>query len=487
MTIINDPDTLDEALSSSLTSSNIFQYIYDSLVYIGDDHLPHPWLAEKWDINTDGTQITFSIRSGIKFHDGTVLDGAAVKANLDRILDPKTASIAKTGLGSMTTVDLVDPMTVRCNFTAAYAPILTNLDGTAMSSPAAVAKYGDTYGHHPVGTGPFMFKDWTQGQGVDIVRNPNYVQYREDYKNKSAPYIDGISWKIIADQATSTAALLTGELDIAGVQLTQANSIMTNADFQTYIWKDRNGYIFVEYNMNKAPFNDLAVRKAVALALDRDSIVKSAWNGFATVDLLPIPTGVAGYTTDLNQFAYPYDPAKAKQTLTDAGYTAGSDGVMAKDGKSLAFTMIVYSGYDALKTCGEIVQANLNAIGMKCTAQVMDFSAELPLLNAGNFDCDLMRWTSSDPDILTLMFKTPGWTKQMHDTTLDGLCDKMDATIDPEKRLDAVHDVVKYLLAQAIVAPICVDWSITAVHTYVKDYSLTVFGEGRMADVWLDK
>jgi ABC-type transport system substrate-binding protein len=85
------------------------------------------------------------------------------------------------------------------------------------------------------------------------------------------------------------------------------------------------------------------------------------------------------------------------------------------------------------------------------------------------------------------MFKTPGWTKQMHDSKLDALCDTMDATLDPVKRLGAVHDVIKYLLDQAIVAPICVDWSITAVHSYVKDYSLTVFGEGRLPDVWLDK
>jgi len=487
MTIINDPDTLDVALASSLTSSTIFQYIYDCLVYIGDDHQPHPWLAEKWNINGDGTQIQFVIRQGIKFHDGTPLDGAAVKANFDRMLDPKVASIRKTGLGPMTGVDLIDPNTIQCNFSKAYAPILTNLDGTGISSPTAVQKYGDKYGHNPVGSGPFMFKEWAQGQSVSLVKYPDFKQYRQDAKNMGAPYVDGLQWKIIAEQATSTAALQSGELDIAGVDLTQANSVMNNKEFNVYIWKERDGYIFVEYNMNKAPFNDLSVRKAVAYAIDRDSCVKSAWNGFASVDLLPIPTGVAGYDESLNQYAYPYDPDKAKKALTDGGWAAGSDGVMAKDGKPLSFTMIVYAGYDALKTCGQIVQANLQAVGMKCQVQVMDFGAELPLLNAGNFDCDLMRWTSPDPNILTLMFKTPGWRKQMHDSKLDALCDTMDTTLDPNQRLNAVHDVLKYLLDQAIVAPICVDWSLTAVHQYVKDYSLTVFGEARLWDVWIDK
>jgi peptide/nickel transport system substrate-binding protein len=196
---------------------------------------------------------------------------------------------------------------------------------------------------------------------------------------------------------------------------------------------------------------------------------------------------VAGYDESLNQFAYPFDPDKAKQALTDGGYTAGGNGIMEKDGKPLSFTMIVYAGYDALKTCGQIVQSNLKDVGMDCQIQVMDFGAELPLLNGGNFDCDLMRWTSSDPTILSLMFKTPGWTKQMHDADLDALLTTADTTIDPQKRLDAVHEAIKYLLAQAIVAPICVDWSLTFVHKYVKDYSLTVFGTGRLADVWLDK
>ena len=344
MTIINDPDTLDVALSSSLTSSTIFSHLYDSLVYIGEDHQPHPWLAEKWDISQDGKQIQFAIRQGIKFHDGTPCDGAAVKANFDRMLDPSVASIRKTGLGTMTGVDLVDDHTIQCNFTTAYAPILTNLDGTGIASPTAVKKYGDSYGHNPVGTGPFMFKSWNQGQSVELARYPDFKQYRDDYKNSGAPYVDGLQWKIIAEQATSTAALLSGELDIAGVALSQASQIMNNKDFNVYIWKDRDGYIYVEYNMNKAPFNDVAVRKAVAYAIDRESVVKSAWNGFATVDLLPIPTGVAGYDKSLDQYAYPYDPEKAKKALTDAGYTAGSDGVMQKDGKSVQFTMIVYAG-----------------------------------------------------------------------------------------------------------------------------------------------
>ncbi len=484
---INDPDTLDPALSSSIVSSLIFQYIYDGLVFIGEDHLPHPWLASKWDISTDGKQITFTIHTGAKFHDGTPLDGAAVKASFERILDPKIASIRKTGMGPVTSIDLVDAQTVRFNFSAPYAPLFTNLEGNGVVSPAAVEKYGDKFGHNPVGTGPFMFKEWATGQSVTLVRYPDFVQFRDDYKNKGVAYLDSLVWKVIGDSATRNAALLSGELDIAGVDLTQASTVQKNPEFQVFVWKDRDGFIFVEYNMNKPPFDDLALRKAMAYAMDRDGMVKSAYNGFATANLLPIPNGVAGWDKSLEQYAYPFDLTKAKAALTDGGYTLASDGTMQKDGKPVSFTMLVYSGNDPLKVDAQIIQQSLQEIGVKCELKVLDFSAELPQLNAGDFDCDIMRWTSPDPNILSLMFKTPGWRKQMHDDKLDALCTTADTTLDPVKRLDAVHAVVKYLLDQAYVAPIVTDWSLWAVHKYVKDYSLTVFGNARMADVWLDK
>ncbi len=487
MSQINDPDTLDPALSASIGASTIFQYIYEGLVFIGDDHLPHPWLAEKWDISTDGKQITFSIRTGIKFHDGTALDGAAAKASFDRILDPKIASIRKTGMGPVTSIDLVDAQTIRFNFSAPFAPLFTNLEGNGIVSTAAVQKYGDSYGHNPVGTGAFMFSNWTTGQSVTLVKNPNFTQYRDDYQNKGPAYVDQLVWKNIAEAATNNAALLNGELDIAGVDLTQASTVQNNSQFKVYVWKDRDGFIFVEYNMNKPPFNDLALRKAMAYAMDRDGMVKSAYNGYATANLLPIPNGVAGWDKSLEQYAYPFDLTKAKKALTDGGYTQASDGTMQKDGKQVSFTMLVYSGNDPLKTDAQIIQQSLQQIGIKCDLKVLDFSAELPLLNGGNFDCDIMRWTSPDPNILSLMFKTPGWTKQMHDSALDALCTTADTTLDPTKRLDAVHAVVKYLLDQAIIAPIVTDWSLWAVHQYVKNYSLTVFGNGRLADVWLDK
>ncbi|HET9016990.1 MAG TPA: ABC transporter substrate-binding protein [Thermomicrobiaceae bacterium] len=486
LSLISEPDSLDPAKTIEAIASGVMAYIYDSLVYIGEDRLPHPWLAEKWVLSPDGKQITFTIRSGVKFHDGTSLDGSAVKANFDRILNPATASPAKAQLGTLTSVDLVDPMTTRFNFSAPYAPFFTNISISygGIVSPAAVQKYGDAYGHNPVGTGPFKLTAWPAGQGLTLARNDAYQQFRDDYTNKGPAYLDQVSFKIISESATQLAAFERGELDIAGIDVQQVQQIQSNSKYQVLIWKTADNMDFIEY-ANKAPFTDVAVRQAIAYSINRDSIVQSAFNGQATANLLPIPVGVAGWDANLGtQYGYAYDLTKAKKALTDAGYAPGSDGIMAKGGTKLSFTMLVYSGNDPLKTTAQIIQADLKKIGVDLKLTVMDFAAELTLLKKGQFDCDLMRWTWPDPVILSLLFKSPGWTNQTSDPALDKLLTTADTTLDPTKRLDAIHTALTYLLQKAVIAPICTDWILDAAWSYVKGYSWDALGGVRMADVW---
>lgn len=489
LSLIEEPNSLDPASTIEATASSVMAYIYDSLVYIGPDRLPHPWLAEKWELSTDGTQITFTIRTGVKFHDGTDLDGAAVKANFDRILNPATASPAKAQLGTLQSIDLIDPSTTRFNFKTPYAPFFTNISISygGIVSPAAVTKYGSTYGHNPVGTGPFKLTSWPTGQGLTLSKYDGYQQFRADYQNTGPAYLDTISYKIISEAATRLAAFEKGELDIVGIDVQQVQTIQSNPSYQVIIWKTPDNMDFIEY-ANKAPFTDLAVRQAFAYSINRDSIVSSAFNGQATANLLPIPVGVAGWDASLGtQYGYPYDLTKAKKVLTDAGYVAGSDGVMAKGGQKLSFTMLVYSGNQPLNTTSQIIQADLKKVGIDIQLKVMDFGAELPLLNKGQFDCDLMRWTWPDPVILSLLFKTPGWTNQTSDPALDKLLATADGTLDPTKRLDAIHAAIKYLLQNAVIAPICSDWIVDGAWNYVKGYSWDALGGARLADVWFAK
>jgi peptide/nickel transport system substrate-binding protein len=486
--LINEPDALDPHKTIQLIADSVNTHIYDRLVYIGRDRQPHPWVAEHWDISPDGTQITFTIRKGIKFHDGTDLDGAAVKANFDRILDPATASPAKAQMGTLTSVDLVDPSTVRFNFSEPYAPFFTNisLGYGGIVSPTAVQKYGDSFGHNPVGSGPFRMKQWDAGQQILLERNPDYKNYRDDESNKGPAYVDTLEYKFIPEAPTRLAALQSGELDISDVDVQQAPTIQGDPKFQLIVWKDALDMNFIEY-ANKAPFTDMAVRQAIASSIDRDSIVKTAWNSYATANLNPIPAGVAGWDQSIGQqYGYAFDLTKAKKYLTDGGYAPGADGVMAKDGMPLAFTMLVYSGNEPGKTAAEIIQSALNSIGMKVDIQIIEFGSELPQLRDGKFDVDWMRWTWPDPVIESLLFKSPGWTNQMNDPEVDKLTAVADKELDPAKRLAAVKDIQTYLLQKAYIAPIATDWILAAANTRVKGYEWDAIGYPMLVDVSLN-
>jgi peptide/nickel transport system substrate-binding protein len=390
-------------------------------------------------------------------------------------------------MGSLESVDAPDPQTVRFNFAEPYAPFFTNisLGYGGIVSPTAVQKYGDAFGHNPVGSGPFRFKSWEAGQSITLERNPDYKNVRDDNKNKGAAYLDALEWRFIPEAATRLAALQSGELDVSDVDFQQANTIQSNSGLQLIVWKDALDMDFIEF-ANKEPFTDASVRKAIAYSIDRDSIVKAAFNGFATKNLNPIPTGVAGWDAALgDQYGYPYDLTKAKQALTDGGWAPGADGVMAKDGKPLAFTLLVYSGSEPAKTASELIQSALNSIGMKVDIQLMEFGSELPVLKAGNFDADWMRWTWPDPVIESLLWKSPGWTNQMNDPQLDQLAAAADGQLDPAKRLEAVKAIQTYVLKNAYVAPIGTDWILQAASAKVKGYQWDAVGYPTLIDVTL--
>jgi peptide/nickel transport system substrate-binding protein len=484
-----EPDALDPAKTIQAAADSFNDNLYDRLVYIGRDRLPHPWIAEKWDIAAEGKEITFAIRKGVKFHDGTDLDAAAVKFTFDRILDPATASPAKAQMGTLQSVDLVDGTSVRFTFSAPYAPFFTNisLGYGGIVSPSAVKQAGADFGHKPVGSGPFKLKEWVTGQRLVLERNADWKNFRTDADNTGPAYLAQLEFRVIADAATRLAALQSGELDVSDVDVQQVDTIKGDPKYQVIIWKEATDHNFIEY-ANKAPFTDLAVRQAIAYSIDRDSIVKSAWNGYATANLSPQPVGVAGWDQGLGQqYGYPFDLDKAKKVLADGGYTPGPDGVLQKDGKPLAFTLLLYSGSEPGKTATQIIQATLQTIGMKVEIQIIEFGSELPLLKAGKFDADWMRWTWPDPVIESLLFKTPGWTNQLSDPELDKLCAVADTTLDPTQRVVANQAVQKYILQKAYIAPIATDWIVRAARANVKGYAWDAIGYPQYFNIALAK
>lgn len=319
-----EPGTLDTAIPLSGGDTVFLATMYNPLVTI-DHFVPNPQLslAEKWEI-VDPTTITFTLRQGVKFHDGTDFDAEAVKWNFTRILDPATKSAARSNLVDIDRVETVDKQTAKFVLKSPNATLLTSLGtvyGAGMASPTAVQKWGKEFTSHPVGTGPFVFDQWVPGSHVTVKRNPNY--WEKDPSGKVLPYLDEVTIQAIQDDTVRFANLQTGDVHYAGLGTKDWAAAEKNGDLAMV--KGLPGApvnSVLVFNLDKEPANNVNLRKAMAFALDPSVVVKNVYFGYAEV--------MQGGMRQPGSWAFGptpgrplYDVARAKEFLKAGGMPDG--------------------------------------------------------------------------------------------------------------------------------------------------------------------
>jgi peptide/nickel transport system substrate-binding protein len=348
----SDPVVLDGALVSDGESLRVITQIFETLVALKPGTTePEPGLAESWEANADGTVWTFKIREGVTFHDGETLDAEAVCFNFDRwynfkgpLQNPGATYYWQVVFGGFATYNKdsgapEDSLYKSCEATDATTAVLTLTKPSAtfipalsqqafsIASPKALQEFkadegtvdadgvfsaSGTFGtEHPIGTGPFQFDSWTRNDRLVLKKY-------EDYWGEKSK-IDELIIRPIADNAARLQALQTGE--IQGYDLVEPQDIATiegNAELQVI---DRPAFnvAYVGFNIAKKPTDDVKVREAIAYGLDRQAVVDNFYSGRAVLAKEFMPPEVVGYAEDVPE--YTFDPEKAKQILTDAGYT----------------------------------------------------------------------------------------------------------------------------------------------------------------------
>jgi glutathione transport system substrate-binding protein len=341
-----DPTDLNDSVSAS-ASRLFFQGLYGF-----DRELKLvPVLAESTEVNEDSTQYTVHLRRGVKFHDGTTFDAAAVKLNYDRLRDPANHLKRQSLLEAVDKVEVVDEFTVRLVLKAPSGVLLNYLahTGASILSPKAIAQYGAEISRHPVGTGPFTFTSWTPDT-LKAARNP-------DYWRKDRPRLDGVTIRCVPESGARLALLRSGEAQFV-FPLPPETVQLIERDQRLVI--DKTPSIVAQYvalNTSKKPFDDQRVRQALNYAIDKNAFIKVVYNGFGIPMDAPVAPGIAFYS---KQGVWPYDPAKAKQLLADAGYPNG-------------FETEIWNFSNTLNNrASQFLQQQLAVVGVKVTVNPLE-------------------------------------------------------------------------------------------------------------------
>jgi ABC-type transport system substrate-binding protein len=313
-----DPTFLDPHLSTSGADHAFMYPIYDPLVgYDQKGNLdPSLSLAQKWE-QPDATTIALTLRTGVKFHDGTDFNAAAVKFNLDRILDPATKATPRSDLATIDSVETPDSGRVVLHLKTPSAPVLTNFGdrGGMILSPTALQKLGkDAYGHAPVGTGAFTLKQWTTDASLTYDRNPNY--WRKDAAGRQLPYLQSIQLKSIPDGTVRLASFEQGDIDVSDAPVSEVKRLEADKRYQyTQFVGSSTGMVYINHTF--PPFDNLMFRRAFSAALDRQNYIQNFLLGQE-----PIATGIltpVSWAYDPTIQNYTYDTAKVKAFLQQSG------------------------------------------------------------------------------------------------------------------------------------------------------------------------
>lgn len=340
------PNTLQPAEATGLPDATVLRTILEGLVGFREGELVNE-LAESWSVNDDATEYTFELREGISFHDGTPFNAEAVREYYDWVMDPDSIGTrGRNQLKDLESVEVVDEFTVRLHLSQPNGAFifLLAIGPARIASPASLAEYGDDLRANPVGTGPFRFVSWEEGQRVVVERN-------DDYWGEPAK-VDSLEFLVVTNAATRVAMLQSGEVHFIE-QLPPQLVPVIEADPALEVSAVKTNFLrILQFNTTKAPFDDVRVRQALNHAVDVQQLVDVAVAGLGTVMTSPIPETTFGHA---EQPDYEYDPEKARALLAEAGYPDGFD-----------MKVLTFTG-DEYRSVGQVLQQMFSEVGVRMT------------------------------------------------------------------------------------------------------------------------
>ena len=447
--------------------------IFDTLTTLDDSGKAVPKLAESWSHSDDYKTWTFKLRPGVKFHDGTPFNAQAVAFNYARQKDPNNHCRCAFYIQFINKVEAVDDLTVAfqlrdpsVDLPALISPPAVN---NPIHSPAAIQKLGDDYNRNPVGTGPFILKSWMAGDRLVLERNP-------DYWNKGHPYLDRVVLRPLPDAQARFASLQSGEADLVWDDEYDSDNILrakNDPALAVHAYTGSGAQVYA-LNTKVAPFDDVRVRQALVMALDRKKMSQAITGGLAKPATNPY--GEGSWVRCKDDGALPYQPEKARQLLKDYG-------------KPVEFKMLV-TATPRGRAVGQVLQQFWKEVGADMEIEQVDQTSIVTRAFSRQFQLTPWRIIDlADPDVqMYANFHTgsPVALANYSDPELDKLLEHARVTADKELRTDDYCAISRLINKEAI-------WFWTFQNTYyavakskLKGLPKIYSGVIDVSDAWLE-
>jgi peptide/nickel transport system substrate-binding protein len=482
-----EPSVLNGAINAGFAAAFISTKVFEGLLEYDRAGKPVPQLATDWSVSPDGLIVTFHLRPGVKWHDGVAFTSDDVHFSLD--VWKRYHSRGRLIYANVTQVETPDPLTVVLHLSQPAPAMMSSLNAFTSPVMSRHAYEGTDVptspaNQHPIGTGPWVFKEWQRGSYIMLDRNPNYWQ-------PGRPYPDRMVVRYLPDAAARSAVLENGEV-LLGVQTPISLNDVRRVSTLPNIGTTTDGYeyfapiVTMQFNNRRPPFDNILVRKAIAYAMNRDLIVRAVWFGYGKVATGPISSKSSYYTNEVDKFSY--DPAKAEALLEQAGHKKDADGVRLK----LTYE-ISGLGTEYLRL-GDVLKQQLARVGVQIELRTEDNASDMRRLYT-DYDFDFFTayvGTYADPQLAVY------WSKNIvkgvpfsnasgyANPEMDRLLEQVQVENDQVKRQQEFHEIQKIAARDLPILPLLELDQLTIFNKKVHDHTTTYDGPfSNLASIWI--
>ncbi len=432
-------------------------YAIYSTLFTRDENLEYiGYLADTWEVSEDGTALTIQLIDFATFTDGTPIDAEAIRWNLEKYADPESTAAQGADLrGLLLEVEVLSEYSLTLHLASAYAPLFYTLSSVEIVSPTAYEAAGvDNFGANPVGGGPFMLSELNTNNYILLAKNPDFTWAPPElYEHPGPVYLDEMQILFLDEEQTILAALETGEVTYAGIPTQNIADVQGNADIaihEALLTEIR----YAGFNTSKAPWDNADLRRAFAMATDRDEVNIFGYDGLAQPLYQPLPTTIWGHNPDLDATSYHYDPEGAGALLDSLGYVDVTGDGMRETPEGEAWSVpLAVGNSDEFMRLAEVLDAQWRAVGIPVEIQPLERTALIELTTTGTHDLFLLNYGYQDPSILTYFFdpdRKGGSNRAWFSTDeLTALLVAADTDLNQTTRYETITELSQYIIDQS--------------------------------------